>query len=259
MNRKGFTLIEVLVVVSIIALLSSIVITSTNVARAKARDTKKIAESNSVKTAIASYTIDRNRAPDNYVCTGSCQKVGGNVAQRSTLEVEDTGNPLDPQTESGKAYRATMNDLVTGGYLASVPQSSGGAAYVYYDYGPGSAAGGLFGTVLDTAQATTNGIGGSCRPNTSSAGGGSQQTVVLGDINGDGVPDYTNYLAIKANFGRTDCTAGNSYCNGADLNKDGSVTSADLGLWGTTVTVGLNSGNLCDQNSTTDYCICNPY
>jgi prepilin-type N-terminal cleavage/methylation domain-containing protein len=51
-KRKGFTLIELMVVISIISLLSSIVLSSINSARAKSRDTKRISEMKSMQIAI---------------------------------------------------------------------------------------------------------------------------------------------------------------------------------------------------------------
>ena len=51
-SNKGFTLIELLVVVAIISLLASIVFASLNSARAKARDTKRIADFRQIRTAL---------------------------------------------------------------------------------------------------------------------------------------------------------------------------------------------------------------
>lgn len=67
-NRSsGFTLIELLVVISIISLLASIVFASLNSARSKARDARRKADLNQLRTALAFY-YDSNNA---YPATGS--------------------------------------------------------------------------------------------------------------------------------------------------------------------------------------------
>ena len=62
MNRKGFTLIEMLVVIAIIGLLSSVVIIGLSGAREKARDAKRLSDIRQIQnglevayTAIAGY------------------------------------------------------------------------------------------------------------------------------------------------------------------------------------------------------------
>ena len=54
-NKKGFTLIELMVVVSIIALLTSVVLSALNLARAKARDTKRVADLKELQKALELY------------------------------------------------------------------------------------------------------------------------------------------------------------------------------------------------------------
>lgn len=54
-KRRGFTLIELLVVVAIIGLLSSVVLTSLNVARAKARDARRQSDLHSIQVALELY------------------------------------------------------------------------------------------------------------------------------------------------------------------------------------------------------------
>ena len=147
-NQKGFTFIELLVVISVISLISSVIFASLNVARAKARDGRKIAEVASVRNALNVYLLDKKKMPNMYTCTSSCV-IDNN---RLTLEIEDQTNPTNPTTESGKAYRATLNDLVTGGYIASIPATAAGAPYSYYNYGSGNNYGGMFGTNLEVSK-----------------------------------------------------------------------------------------------------------
>lgn len=62
----GFTLIEMLVVAAIISLLSSIIISSVNEARAGARDAQRQSDLNSLRTGLAIY-FDRNGSyPSQY-------------------------------------------------------------------------------------------------------------------------------------------------------------------------------------------------
>jgi prepilin-type N-terminal cleavage/methylation domain-containing protein len=60
---KGFTLIELLVVVAIIGLLASFVIASLNSARAKARDSYRLATINQIVTAMNMYNDDQVGSP----------------------------------------------------------------------------------------------------------------------------------------------------------------------------------------------------
>lgn len=63
MKRNGFTLIELLVVIAIIGLLSSIVLASVESARAKARDAKRMADLNQIRTALELFYDDNGRYP----------------------------------------------------------------------------------------------------------------------------------------------------------------------------------------------------
>ncbi len=62
-HRKGFTLIELLVVIAIIGVLASIVLASLNSARLKARDARRIADLNQIKTALNFYYDSNNAYP----------------------------------------------------------------------------------------------------------------------------------------------------------------------------------------------------
>jgi len=61
--QKGFTLVELLVVISIIALLASIVFASLNSARGKARDARRVADFRQLQTALEFYYDSNNAYP----------------------------------------------------------------------------------------------------------------------------------------------------------------------------------------------------
>jgi len=64
-NKKGFTLVELLVVIVIICILSTLAVVALNSARAKARDAKRVADIKTVQNSLELYFSDRNRYPDN--------------------------------------------------------------------------------------------------------------------------------------------------------------------------------------------------
>lgn len=63
MKRTAFTLVELLVVISIIALLSTVAVAATSSARSKARDIKRLADLKQIKTAIDLYLETNGVAP----------------------------------------------------------------------------------------------------------------------------------------------------------------------------------------------------
>lgn len=64
MFKKGFTLIELTVVISIISMLSGIVLTYLSEARAKARDSKRITDMKQLQTALAIYYHNHGAYPN---------------------------------------------------------------------------------------------------------------------------------------------------------------------------------------------------
>lgn len=75
-HKQGFTLIELLVVIFIIGLLASIVVVSVNAARKKARDARRIADLDTVRTALEMYADANN---GKYPCQGAELRVDGNL------------------------------------------------------------------------------------------------------------------------------------------------------------------------------------
>ncbi len=62
-EKSGFTLIEVIVVAAIISLLVCVVLASTAVAGARARDTKRISDLHQIQNAIELYRTDTGLIP----------------------------------------------------------------------------------------------------------------------------------------------------------------------------------------------------
>lgn len=63
MQRKGFTLIELIVVVAIIGLLSTLAVVALGSARVKARDSKRLSDLKQMQTALELYYSDKANYP----------------------------------------------------------------------------------------------------------------------------------------------------------------------------------------------------
>jgi type IV pilus assembly protein PilA len=119
-NKKGFTLIELLVVIAIIGLLSSISIYAVNIARMKARDSKRIYDIKQIQKALEIY-YDNN---SQYPSTGTswqCSCTTGNCA-------------------SGGTWQGVLQPLVAEGLLNELPidpiNEIIGSEYFCYEYTP---------------------------------------------------------------------------------------------------------------------------
>ncbi len=143
MNKKtGFTLIELMVVISIISVLSAILTPTVTHLLAKARDASKKADFSAISTALYMFVDDHGRMPAN-----------GNPGFGECTTV----------TTGSVHYDASMQELVNGAYLKEIPRPAGMGRYCYYDYGAGNNIGALIVANLET-ETSVNGMKGSCRP-----------------------------------------------------------------------------------------------
>lgn len=67
MERRGFTLVELLIVIAIIGILSAVVMSSLNAARMKARDAQRIASIQEVQKALENYYLENGVYPGSTI------------------------------------------------------------------------------------------------------------------------------------------------------------------------------------------------
>jgi prepilin-type N-terminal cleavage/methylation domain-containing protein len=133
MNRKAFTLVELLVVIAIIGLLSTVAVVSLNSARAKARDTKRIADIKQIMTAMNLYLNENGHYPD----TGAL-----GCAQGYTWYC--LGHGTSGTCWQGIYHGCTALDNALAPYMAKIPDDPtndtayAGDAYAYFYYNGGS-------------------------------------------------------------------------------------------------------------------------
>jgi len=112
-KSKGFTLIEMLIVITIIALLASLILVGMGGARAKARDSRRIADLHNVQNAL-----------ELYYAKGGAYPVGNPSWDTLTTTLIGAGIgvnrvPKDPLNDATHYYRygGTTTDYVLGALL----------------------------------------------------------------------------------------------------------------------------------------------
>lgn len=122
-KRSAFTLIELMVVISIIAMLASILVAALHTSKVKAADAHKIVEVNSIGTGLRMYYANKNFVPGNYNSSGTFNPAGN--GNQPACENDSTG---------GAAYNASMQQMVNAGILGAIPHSIDSNPYCYYNY-----------------------------------------------------------------------------------------------------------------------------
>jgi prepilin-type N-terminal cleavage/methylation domain-containing protein len=120
-SKKGFTLVELLVVITIIGILSTVVVVSLNSARVRARDSKRLADVRQIALALE-YCYDINQK---YVASANYPGVGMALTCGSTTLIN--AMPADPST--GNAYSYAVDN-------SSNPQKYVLAATIEQDTNP---------------------------------------------------------------------------------------------------------------------------
>ena len=106
-GERGFTLIELIIVMTIIALLSTIAIPSFVKAVQKAKEAVLKEDLHTMRSAIDSYTVDKEKAPqglDDLVQAGYLKEI-----------------PKDPMTSSSDTWMTDQSDT-----LSDISETEGG-------------------------------------------------------------------------------------------------------------------------------------
>jgi prepilin-type N-terminal cleavage/methylation domain-containing protein len=129
-KRKGFTLIELLVVIAIIALLATIAVVAFSGAQLKARDSKRMADVQSVVSALNSAYQDDST---NVLCKTDC-------TSNTTFAVTDhvslarickTACNSGTDVTSNYSNLGLMKDPVTGNYTTLCTGANTGCDYAF--------------------------------------------------------------------------------------------------------------------------------
>ncbi len=131
-NNKGFTLIEVLLVVAIIAILAGIVIIAVNPSKqlADSRNAQRRADVSTILNAVYQYSIDNGSIPASVTTTAAevCN-TGGTCTGLTDLSVLTASGkylvsiPKDPSTSTANSTKYQINKDANNRIVVSAPSA----------------------------------------------------------------------------------------------------------------------------------------
>ncbi len=110
-SHKAFTLIEVLIVIAIIGLLTTIVLVSITSTRAKARDNRRMAELLTLAKSLEFYYSEQGQYPE----SADWIKVEENATFTTAMAPYISRTPEDPSYDSANEYSYQYTTETTGG------------------------------------------------------------------------------------------------------------------------------------------------
>lgn len=116
-SQKGFTLLELLIVISIIGILATLVVVNLGGARGSARDAQRMSDLKTIQTALEAYFNDYGCYP-----AGNSQDCLNRVDWNSSVT-------------SNSEQWSTLESALVPRYLAQVPEDPANTQDFYYEYG----------------------------------------------------------------------------------------------------------------------------
>lgn len=110
--KKGFTLVELLVVVSLIGVLATLILANLNAARERARDTQRKSDLRNIQTALRLYYNDNAGYPTASSgsivgCDGTC--TWGGIWTKNSITYMNI-LPKDPLSAYGYVYTGSVDN-----------------------------------------------------------------------------------------------------------------------------------------------------
>lgn len=108
-NKKGFTLVELLIAVSLLAILSGVLFSVVNPQgiQAKARDSQRVSDLAKIKVALESYFADNRRYPISPAWSSSITGLATNYINKIPPDPKATGSVCTSTTWRGYAYKSS--------------------------------------------------------------------------------------------------------------------------------------------------------
>lgn len=139
---RAFTIVELLVVVTIIGILAAAVTVSVLGFRAQSRDSRRAADSNTMEKTLAAYYADYFEYPDEYICDSSYGSDNDNVFPPTPgcpPVGTGTSNPLGAWDKSSTFYQSLVPKYISTLPVDPIndidPDPVNGMNY-YYQYEP---------------------------------------------------------------------------------------------------------------------------
>jgi len=120
-ERKGFTLIEILIVVAIIAILASVILVGLGPTQSLGRDARRVSDLHEVQNGLELYYNSKGAYP---IGAGTAWTFLGGVLTTAVPSI--TAIPSDPSTNQSYDY---SSDATGGGYIlqATLENKTGGS------------------------------------------------------------------------------------------------------------------------------------
>lgn len=138
-DSRGFTIVELLIVIVVIGILAAITIVSFNGVQSKARDAQRASDVNTIAKALQLYYIDNGRYPGSPTETGGSTTINGSWSTTADASWSRLMDTLSPYVRSiGRDPTSTPNMSVVSGfgynyaYFSSASDYCGAAPYQMY-------------------------------------------------------------------------------------------------------------------------------